>query len=133
MPPVAAASASARRLACVDVPALPLQLALRAHPDWAGHPVVVVEDDRPQARILWANRAARDARIRRGQRCQEAEVLVLRLHTAVVPPSELAAANAELLRLVFAFSPAVEPGKDEPGLFFVDANGLHELFTGIDA
>jgi protein ImuB len=127
------AAARGRRIACVDVPALPLQLVLRAHPEWAADPVIVVEDDRPQARILWANRAARAARIRRGQRCQEAEALASRLHTAVVLPAELAAANGELLRLVFAFSPAVEPSPAEPGLFFADANGLHELFTGIEA
>ncbi len=133
MLPLAPVPPAGRRIACVDVPALSLQLVLRAHPQWAGDPVIVVEDDRPQARILWANRKARDARIRRGQRCQEAKALALRLHAAVVPATELAHATAELLRLVFGFSPAVEPAKHEPGLFFVDANGLHELYTGLDA
>ncbi len=46
-------------------------------------------------------------------------------------------ANDELLRLLFGFSPAIEPGSepgnDQPGLFFVDASGLHELFTGLEA
>lgn len=122
-----------RRIACVDVPALPLQLVLRAHPEWRSDPVVIVEHDRPEARILWANRAARDAHIQRGQRHRSAEALVSRLHAAVVTPAELAGASAELLRILFGFSPAIEPGKDQPGLFFVDASGLHELFTGLEA
>jgi protein ImuB len=123
----------ARRVACVDVPALPLQLVLRSHPEWRDEPVVVVEDDRPQARVLWANRLARAAQIRRGQRCQEAEALTPRLHAAVVAPELLAQANEELLRIVFGFSPTVEPVAGQPGAFAVDANGLHELFTGLEA
>jgi len=121
-----------RRIACVDVPALPLQLVLRAHPEWRDDPVVVIEDERPQARILWANRPARLARIRRGHRFQEAEALVARLHAAVVPAVDLDAAHTDLLRVLLQFSPAIEPGA-EPGVFFVDANGLHELFTGLEA
>jgi len=50
---------SPKRVACVDVPALALQLVLRAHPEWAQDPVVIVTDDRPRAPIVWANRAAR--------------------------------------------------------------------------
>ncbi|HEX5052630.1 MAG TPA: DNA polymerase Y family protein [Planctomycetota bacterium] len=129
MPP----SANPRRVACVDVPALPLQLVLRAHPDWQNDPVVLVEDDRPQARIVWANRHARAARIVRGQRCQDAEALASRLHTAVVPAADLDRASTELLRLLLDYSPVVEPVRTEPGLFFVDANGLHELFSGLEA
>lgn len=123
---------SERRVACVDVPALPLQLVLRTHPEWRDDPVVVTEDERPEARIVWANRPARLAHIRRGQRFREAEALVARLHAAVVPASELEAAGTELLQLLLQFSPSIEPGA-EPGLFFVDANGLHELFTGLEA
>ena len=34
--------ARTERLACVDVPALPLQLLLRRYPDWCGRPAAVV-------------------------------------------------------------------------------------------
>jgi protein ImuB len=124
---------SSRRVACVDVPALPLQLVLQAHPDWRADPVVVVEHERPEARILWANRAARDARIQRGQRFREAEALATRLHAAVVAPAELERAGTGLLQLLLQFSPVVEPVAAEAGHFFVDASGLHELFTGLEA
>ena len=63
---------SAKRVACVDVPALALQLVLRAHPEWASDPVVIVTDDRPRAPIVWANRAARAVRIHRGMCFSEA-------------------------------------------------------------
>ncbi|MFY9345961.1 MAG: DNA polymerase Y family protein [Planctomycetota bacterium] len=126
-------SVTGPRIACVDVPALPLQLVLRSHPEWGDEPVVVVEHDRPDARILWANRRARALQVRRGQRCREAEALASRLHAEVLPAAELERAGIELLRLLFDFSPAVEPVPDEPGLFFVDARGLHELFTGLEA
>ena len=49
------------RLACVDVRALPLQLLLRRHPDWAAHPVAVVAEDKPQGLILWVNEKAHRA------------------------------------------------------------------------
>lgn len=123
---------SPRRLACVHLPALPLQLALRAHPDWRDDPVVVVEHERPEAKVLWANRAARIARIDRGQPFRAAEALVPRLHAAVVGPAELAAARQMLFELLLSFSPAIEPA-DEPGHFVIDASGLHELFTGLEA
>ncbi|MEO6593892.1 MAG: DNA polymerase Y family protein [Planctomycetota bacterium] len=121
------------RIACVDLPALPLQLVLLAHPEWHDDPVVLVEDDRPQARIVWANRHARAAHIQRGQRCQDAKALASRLHTAVLPEADLERASTELLRLLLDYSPIVEPVRTEPGLFFVDASGLHELFSGLEA
>ena len=34
------------RLACVDVPALPLQLLFAREPGWRGRPAVVVEEDK---------------------------------------------------------------------------------------
>ena len=40
------------RLACIDLPAFPLQLLLRRHPEWARSPAAVVDEDRPLGRIL---------------------------------------------------------------------------------
>ena len=47
------------RLACVDLPAFPLQLLLRRHPEWRGYPTAVVAEDKPQGVILWVNESAR--------------------------------------------------------------------------
>ena len=56
------------RLACVDVVALPLQLLLGEHPDWIDQPAAVIEDERPQSRVLFVNRHARRLGVRTGQR-----------------------------------------------------------------
>ena len=56
------------RLACVDIPALPLQLLGRRHPEWADIPVAVVAEESPQARLLWVNERARRLRILPGMR-----------------------------------------------------------------
>src|SRR5688572_29468347 len=53
------ARSSMDRLACVDVPELALQLALRDHPSFRGAPVVVVDEDKPQGLVLSADRVAR--------------------------------------------------------------------------
>ncbi|MCC6653297.1 MAG: DNA polymerase Y family protein, partial [Candidatus Eisenbacteria bacterium] len=56
------------RIACIDLPAFPLQLLMLRHPEWKDGPVAVVEHDRPQGRILWVNEAAREERILPGMR-----------------------------------------------------------------
>jgi protein ImuB len=53
-------TSSPGRLACVDLPAFPLQLLLRRHPDWAGYPAAVVAEDKPQGLVLWVNEKARE-------------------------------------------------------------------------
>src|SRR5258708_17525631 len=55
------------RLACVNIAALPLQLLLQAEPAWRDQPAVVVEDDRPQALVLFLNARARRLGVRPGQ------------------------------------------------------------------
>jgi protein ImuB len=97
------------RLACVDLPALPLQLLLRRHPDWASHPVAVVEEDRPQGLILWVNERARKRRVRPGQRYAEGLSLAADLHAAVVPRRAIDEAERRLTWQLRRFSPGVEP------------------------
>jgi protein ImuB len=116
------------RVACIVVPALALQLVLRAHPEWREDPVVVVEDDRPLAEILWANRAAREQRITRGLRFAQAKALAAKVHAEVVSEQALEAAIDELFALLTPFSPGIEPRLDQPGLFWVDPQGLRGLF-----
>jgi len=97
------------RLACVDLPALPLQLLLRRRPDWASHPVAVVEEDRPQGLILWVNERARGRRVLPGQRYAEGLSLAADLHAAVVPGHAVDEARRRLTWQLRRFSPDVEP------------------------
>ena len=115
------------RLACVDVRALSLQLLLRERPDWAAHPTAVVEQERPQGVILSVNEPARRRRVLPGMRHAAGLALAADLRAARVPPETIDEAVRELTSLLHDFSPGVEPGTREPGLFWLDASGLQRL------
>ncbi len=119
------------RLACVDLPALSLQLLCRRHPDWAEHPVAVVEEDRPQGLILAVNEKARCARILPGHRYAHALSLAPDLRAGEVPDSEIARGMAFVLERLRTFSPNVDPFSGEPGVFWLDASGLGKLYRSL--
>lgn len=120
-------------IACVHIPAMPLQLLLRAHPDWDGLPVVVVEDDRPLAKILFANRHARAHKIVAGVKFGQAKALSAQLRADVVPAGDVETAVDTLFEQLLTYSPHVEPAPEQPGLFWLDPNGLGSLFGDLDA
>ena len=117
-----------RRLACVDLPALPLQLLLREHPDWRRGPVAVVDRDRPHGKILWVNERARKTRILPGMRYAAALSLSGALRAAEVPPACISAAVEAALRALQRHSPGVEPRREEPGIFWLGASGIERLY-----
>jgi len=119
------------RLACVDLPAFSLQLLCRRHPDWARHPVAVVEEDRPQGLILAVNEQARRARILPGHRYAHALSLAPDLRAGEVPDSEIARGVAFTLECLRTFSPNVDPFSGEPGVFWLDATGLGKLYRSL--
>jgi protein ImuB len=116
------------RIACVDVPALPLQLVVKARPAWRDDPVVVVEDDRPLAKILWLNSHARRAGICRGMTFSQSQTLCARLRASALQPHEVDEIVRELFQQLILHSPSVEPVSERPGLFWLDPNGLRHLY-----
>ncbi len=78
------------RLACIDLPAFPLQLLLRRKPEWRDHPAAVVEEDKPLARILWINERARRFEILPGMRYAAGLALASNLCAGAVPEKEIA-------------------------------------------
>jgi len=102
-------------MACVDLPALPLQLLLRRHPEWRRRPVAVVEDDNPLSPLLWINEAARRAGVLPGMRYAAGLSLDHRLCAGTVPANEIAQVVDQLQRLLLGFSPEVEAAYGEPG------------------
>jgi len=118
-------------MACVDLPAFPLQLLLRRNPDWRTHPVAVVDDDRPQGKVLWVNERARAARVLPGMRYAAALSLAAGLRAAVVPQAEIDAALVGLGERLRRFTPHVEPAASDPGLFWLDARGLERLHDSL--
>lgn len=119
-------------MACVDVPALPLQLLLRQRPDWARAPLAVVTDDDPNAPIEWVNRAARRKRIRVGQRYAAALSLCRELRAAPVPQATQDAAIEELTELLYGYTPRLEAEVERPGVFWLDPSGLDGLFGPLE-
>jgi protein ImuB len=115
------------RVACLDLPAFPLQLVWRSEPAWRAHPVVVIDDDRPQGTVLWACERARGSGVLIGQRYAHALSLCSELRARVVPPEQIEAAITELRAKLHELSPRVEVG--EPGTFWLDGQGLERIFV----
>jgi protein ImuB len=115
------------KIACLDLPALPLQLVWRKEPDLRAHAVVVIDEDRPQGNVLWACERARRAGVLPGQRYAHALSLHRGLRARVVPPEQIEAAITELRAALHALSPRVEPS-EEPGTFWLDGEGLERIF-----
>lgn len=119
-----------RRIACVDVPELPLQMLLRIHPDWCEAPVAVVAEERPEAPLLLINRHARNMRLTTGMRFGAAKALVPELSAGAVSDVEVEQMAAELVRDLQTFSPHVERDPIHAGVFYVDPSGLEHLYGG---
>jgi protein ImuB len=115
------------RLACVDVPALPLQLLLRRHADWAGLPAAVVEQDKPQGRLLWVNEEARRLGVLSGLTYAQGLSFATSLRAAEMPERDIAQGVTEIASTLRLFSPDIEPAPDEPGVFWLNAQGLQRI------
>ena len=117
------------RLACVDLPAFPLQLLLRRHPDWAGHPAAVVAQDKPQGLVLWVNESARQQGVLPGLRYAAAFSLASTLRAGEVSQAESDKALGDLTERLLRFTPEVEPAAQEPGVFWLNGSGLQRLYA----
>lgn len=115
------------RLAYVDLPAFPLQILLRDYPDFRDRPAVVVEHDRPQGVILWANERARQRFITSGMSYAQGLAMDGDLRAATMADSRIRVGIFEVLERLRVFTPAVEPHDANPGGFWLDASGLNRL------
>lgn len=118
------------RVACVDIPALPLQLLRRLHPD-AGA-LAVVEDDHPQARVLSIDEAAGRRGVRAGMRYAAARDLCPDLRAAPIPSETIDAARTELVAALTDLTPRVEPDAERAGVLWLDPSGLGSLFGPLE-
>lgn len=121
------------RLACVDLPAFPLQLLLQDHAEWREHPTVVVEHDRPQGKILWTNTQANHLGVRAGMSYAAGLSLTAALRAGVISAERQAQGCVEVAKHLRRFSPEVEAFADEPGGFWVNASGFERLFPDLKA
>jgi protein ImuB len=112
------------RLACVDAPAFALQLLLRRRPQWRGLPAAVVDRDAPHGVILWANELARAKGVLPGLRYAAALALCTELRAGEIENSEIRAGIEQTCECLRRHSPHVEPSREEPGVFWLDVDGL---------
>jgi len=116
------------RLGCVDLPAFPLQLLLRRHPEWRAYPAAVVDHDKPQGLLLWVNEKARQQGVLPGLRYAAAFSLASTLRAGEVLPAEIDKAGSELVKTLRRFTPEVEAAREEPGVFWLNGAGLQRLY-----
>ena len=119
------------RMACVDLAAFPLQLLLRDHPDWQAHPAAVVDQDKAQGLILWVNDRARQVQILPGMRYAAGLSLSRHLRAGVISTHIVEAAIDSLLPRFRSFTAEVEPSREEPGIFWLEASGLSLLYPSL--
>lgn len=117
--------------ACVNLPALPLQILFRSHPDWQKQPAVVVDRDKPQGLILWSNERARTFRILPGMRYAAGLAMARELRASIVPEDQIQREVNRLTRRLNNLTSGVEPCTREPGIFWLNANGLGHLFPSL--
>jgi len=117
------------RVACADIPALPLQILLQQHPEWADGPVAVVDSEKSVGTIQWVNKHARVLRITPGMRYTTALSLSRNLQGSAVAESDIQKSAAVVLSRLWNFSPIVEPSSREPGVFWIDPGGLERLYA----
>ena len=120
------------RLACVNLPAFPLQLLLRRRPEWVASPVAVVAEDKPQALILWVNGKAWRAGVRPGFRYAAGSALAPGLYAGAVPSAEIEKELTALTGQLMRFTPEVEPSAEESGVFWLNGIGLSLLYTSFE-
>lgn len=115
------------RLACISVPALALQVALRRFPPGYAEALALVAQDRPSSALVHLNRVARDRGLRIGMRYSEALTVVPDLRAVTVSEPELRLAREEIVALLARWSPAVETCPFDPDCFWLGTAGLERL------
>ncbi len=118
-------------MACVNLPEFPLQLLLQRCPEWRRFPTAVVDRDKAQGTVLWADRKARRRRILPGMRYAAALSLASDLRAGTVSNSQLSQSVEELIERLRFYTSDIEPSKNEPGVFWLDASGLSLLFPSL--
>jgi protein ImuB len=139
------------RLACVKLPLLALQILLKTNPEWRNFPTVLLDRDHPQGRILQANKYARRSRIEPGMRYAGGLSLCAELRASTVDAETILKVREELEDRLRLFSPNLDSPADfsrlsffrsadsksahfeEPGIFWLQATGLDQLYGSFDA
>ncbi len=125
-------AAGRMRVACLLIPDLPLQAALRAEPEQADRPLVVTTGPGPRAEILSASREAVRGGVQLGQSLRQARAVQPELEVRIASPVLERAARAALLDVALSLSPRAETVARSGGHFAAEGAVLLDA-TGISA
>ena len=120
------------RIACLLIPDLPLQAALRAHPERVGRPLGLASAPGPRAALLCASPEAMRQGVRPGLTLPQARAVCPALEVQVASPVLEQSAREALLDAAFSLAPRAEIAPRREGLFMAEG-AVHVDATGIEA
>jgi protein ImuB len=122
------------RLACVFVPELALQAALRRNPEARGQAVALFDMATPgaKARVVAVSDEARRAGVRAGMTTAQAGAACPTLRRENATAADLAAALAALADVGYGFAPRID-SQGESGRIFFDVGDLQRLYPSGEA
>jgi protein ImuB len=121
-------------MACLLVPDLPLAAELRARPEWASRPWIVVSAPGSRSFVVSASPEARRQGVHAGASLVHARAVCSELRVKVASPALQRAARDTLEDVALSFSPRVASDPPAHGVFaaeaavFLDASGIGTLF-----
>jgi protein ImuB len=121
------------RIACLRLPALPLQWLYRQQPDWRGRKVAWLEQLKPDSPLRYLSPQAEALGLTVGMRYASALGLVPDLLAGSCDLGALSQAEKAILKLVRRFTPGIRRGSGHlaNGLYSLDARGLSMAFGGM--
>ena len=119
------------RMACINITAFSIQLLVKKHGDWKNYPVAVLDKDSSYGRILIANTIAQKEGISVGMRYASALSLVNHLRAGTVAEQEIEKGRVLIANHLRRFSPCIESSIEEPGIFWINANGLGSIYPSL--
>jgi protein ImuB len=114
---------------CISIDSLPLQVLLNDNPGWAGTPVAVTREERPQSPILALNREAREKGLAVGMKYSSALSIVPDLRARAVPADRIAEARAHVVQSLLDFTPDIELCPFDSDALWVSVEGLRSLYA----
>lgn len=120
-------------VACVNLPQLPLQIALHKNPDWKTFPVAVTKDSRPTSSILYLNKLAGEKGAILGSRYLDALGLIPDLRACEIQKGDLEMALAAMTSCLQDYSPEIEPVPFDQESIWLNARGMLPLFHSYDS
>jgi protein ImuB len=113
---------------CISIDSLPLQILLNDNPGWAGTPVAVTREERPQSPILALNREARERGLSAGMKYASALSVVPDLGARAVPADRISEARDRVVQALIAFTPDIELCPFDADALWVSVEGLRSLY-----